>query len=85
MRAEVRAERGTSEVSGWQEALESGGSGNAEPGAIDLVLAGDLRGARQHLRSRLGLGHLIDNHLTGDDLTDKVTTTGAATSEEVAA
>lgn len=51
VRTEVRAVKGTSEVPGWQEALGTAD----EAGAIDLVLAGDLRGARQHLRNSLGL------------------------------
>lgn len=47
VRAEARATLGTSEIKGWTEALDTG--------AFEFVMAGDLDGARHHLRSELGL------------------------------
>jgi len=47
VRAEVRATRGTSEVSGWLEALDDG--------VVALVLSGDVAEARALLRRHLGL------------------------------
>ncbi|NNE74878.1 MAG: bifunctional precorrin-2 dehydrogenase/sirohydrochlorin ferrochelatase [Acidimicrobiales bacterium] len=47
VRAEARAELGTSEVSGWIEALDAG--------LLDLVVRGDHEMARNLIRNRLGL------------------------------
>lgn len=47
VRDEARLQHGTSEVHGWQEAIESG--------LIDLVAAGDHGLARDRLRTHLGL------------------------------
>ena len=47
VRDEARAARGTSELPGWQDALDDD--------LIDLVAKGDLAAARERLRSHLGL------------------------------
>ena len=51
VRAEARAHFGTSEVSGWNEALD----GNGGRGLFDLVADGRIDEARAQLRDSLGL------------------------------
>jgi|GEM_PF-57346 len=52
VRREIRRKRGTSEVPGWLEGLDSG--------AFDLAMAGDLAGAHRHLLEALGSNPLIE-------------------------
>jgi len=68
VRAEARAVLGTSEVKGWNEALDNG--------AFDLVAAGDIDAARALLRSSLGLNTSQDSeihHQTDPHRTERVT------------
>ncbi len=51
VRAQARAELGTSEVAGWREALDDG--------VVELVRCGDTDGARALVRSHLGLGQEV--------------------------
>lgn len=52
IRTQAREAFGTSEISGWMEAMDAG--------AVDMVLAGDTDAARAQLRRALGLDDLVE-------------------------
>lgn len=58
VRDEVRAHGGTSEVAGWQEAIDAG--------LLDLVGRGEIDAVRDHVREHVGLGTNAESSPAGE-------------------